>query len=150
MLVARIPILLSRERGHWPAHVMGAMGTVMATDHQLWIGASMVFVSADFFTSVTLSLSPGAVLKENEPFRLTCDTQVSERESQKPGNSSGRPQVIYTFYKNGQAFASSSPRAMVAVTQAQRCHSGRYSCTVASGRAQRSSPELHVTTDGTQ
>ncbi|XP_062393888.1 basement membrane-specific heparan sulfate proteoglycan core protein-like [Sardina pilchardus] len=103
----------------------------------------------NFFSRVTLSVSPGAVLKENEPFRITCDAQVSERESLKPENSSSRrAQVTYTFYRNGQPLLSSAARvAVVAVDQARSCHAGRYSCRVASGRAQLSSPELHLTTD---
>lgn len=105
-------------------------------------------LSADYFSHVTLSLSPGLLLKKHEPFQLTCDAQVSERESQKPANSSRRAQTTYTFYRNGQPFISSSARSMVTVSQVLRCHSGRYSCTATSGRAQRSSPELHVTTDG--
>ncbi|XP_041964450.1 low affinity immunoglobulin gamma Fc region receptor II-b-like isoform X2 [Alosa sapidissima] len=101
----------------------------------------------NFFSRVTLSLSPGVVLKQNEPFRITCNAQVSERESLKPENSSRRAQVTFTFFRNGQPLLSSSARSVVTVNQARRCHSGRYSCTVASGRAQLSSPEIHVTTD---
>lgn len=110
----------------------------------------MMFASTDFFSNVTLSVSPGATLKWNKPLHFTCKAQVGERERQKPANISRRAQVTYTFYRNGQPFISSSPHAVVTVAQAQRCHSGTYSCTVTSGRAQRSSPELHVTTDGTQ
>ncbi|XP_063054246.1 uncharacterized protein LOC134448504 isoform X2 [Engraulis encrasicolus] len=102
----------------------------------------------DFFRSVTLSVSPGVNFRANHPLRITCLAQVSQRHA--PASASRRAQkVTYTFYKNGQPYLSDTPHYVVTAERAVRGHAGRYACSAASGRAQRTSPEVHLTADDT-
>ncbi|XP_023685880.1 immunoglobulin superfamily member 1-like isoform X2 [Paramormyrops kingsleyae] len=100
----------------------------------------------ELFTSVGLTVSPGTVLREGQPFHLTCEAQLSKRQKALPPTTA-TVRILFTFWRNGEPLGSSLDSATYSISEMLSCHAGRYVCSASSGRAEKRSREVLITLD---
>ncbi|MGH0180861.1 UNVERIFIED_CONTAM: hypothetical protein FKN15_004983 [Acipenser sinensis] len=97
--------------------------------HPIWVNVTALF------SRVTLSVSPGATVKEGEALNLTCEAAV---------NKTPRPELHYTIVRDGEPVTNSTDSALYSIASTEKSHTGSYTCAVESQGVRKSSQELHI------
>ncbi|MGH0176240.1 UNVERIFIED_CONTAM: hypothetical protein FKN15_072426 [Acipenser sinensis] len=97
--------------------------------------ASVSLTVRALFSSVTLTASPGATVKEGEALNLTCEAAV---------NKTPRSQLHYTIVRDGEPVTNSTDSALYSIASTEKSHTGSYTCAVESQGVKKSSQELHI------
>ncbi|XP_058870489.1 uncharacterized protein LOC117407843 [Acipenser ruthenus] len=90
---------------------------------------------SSLISSVSLTASPGATVKEGEALNLTCEAAV---------NKTPRPELHYTIVRDGEPVTNSTDSALYSIASTEKSHTGSYTCAVESQGVKKSSQELHI------